>query len=102
MKKILITGANGQLGRALAAHVPDECVAIVADRQVLNISDAGSVNAWVRDNSPEGIINAAAYTAVDKAEAETELAKAANTEGPKNLAAVAAKQSIPILSLIHI
>ena len=97
MKKILITGANGQLGRALAAHVPDDCVAIVADRQVLNISDAGSVNAWVRDNSPEGIINAAAYTAVDKAEAESDLARAGNTDGPKNLAIVAAERSIPMV-----
>jgi len=97
MKKILITGANGQLGRALAARVPNEYDAIVADRLALNISDVGSVNAWVRDNSPEGIINAAAYTAVDKAEAESDLAKAANTDGPKNLAAVAAEQSIPIV-----
>ena len=83
MKKVLITGANGQLGRALAASVPDDYQAVVADRQVLNISDVGSVNAWINDHSPEGIINAAAYTAVDKAETESDLAKAANTDGPK-------------------
>jgi len=99
MKKILITGANGQLGKALAASVPDSYEAIVADRQALNISDAGSVRAWVNDNSPDGIINAAAYTAVDKAETEVELAKAANSDGPKNLAVAAAGIGVP---LVHV
>lgn len=97
MKKVLITGANGQLGRALAASVPDDYQAVVADRQVLNISDVGSVNAWINDHSPEGIINAAAYAAVDKAETESDLAKAANTDGPKNLAIAAAEHSIPMV-----
>jgi len=94
MKKVLITGANGQLGKALAANVPSGYEALVADRQTLNISDAGSVTAWVNDNSPDGIINAAAYTAVDKAEAEADLARIANTDGPKNLAVAAAEHNI--------
>jgi len=97
MKKILITGANGQLGKALVANVPDGYEALVADRQTLNISDAGSVTAWVNDNSPDGIINAAAYTAVDKAETEADLAKFANTDGPKNLAVAAVERGIPMV-----
>ena len=99
MKKILVTGANGQLGKALAASVPDGYEALMADRQTLNISDAGSVNAWMNDNSPDGVINAAAYTAVDKAETEEKSARLANTDGPKNLAVAAAERSIP---LVHV
>ncbi len=99
MKKILITGADGQLGRALSSKVPDGYEAVVADRKVLNISDARSVSAWVKANSPDGIINAAAYTAVDKAETEVDLAEASNTAGPKNLAKAAAESEI---LLVHV
>ena len=99
MKKILITGSNGQLGSALSACVPDGYVALVADRQKLDITDSTNVNAWFSDNEPDGVINAAAYTAVDKAESETELAKAANCNGPKNLASSAASLDIP---LVHV
>ena len=97
MKNILITGANGQLGKALAVCVPEGYEAIVADRQVLDIADADSVDAWFGLNSPDGVINAAAYTAVDKAESEADLAKAANTVGPKNLAVSAARLDIPMV-----
>jgi len=97
LKKILVTGANGQLGRALAVAVPDGCQVIAADRQALNISDIKSVESWVDDNAPDGIINAAAYTAVDKAETEADIAKAANTDGPKNLAAAAFNLGIPMV-----
>jgi len=99
MKKILITGANGQLGKAMAATVPDSYQVILANRQTLNIADAGSVSSWFDENSPDGIVNTAAYTAVDKAESEPELAKATNTDGPKNLAVVAAQRDIP---LVHV
>lgn len=99
MKKILITGGNGQLGSALSACVPDGYIALVADRQKLDIVDSTSVNTWFNANEPAGVINAAAYTAVDKAESETELAKAANCDGPKNLASSAASIGIP---LVHV
>lgn len=97
MKKILITGGNGQLGSSLSASVPEGYAVIVADRQTLDISDSMSVDTWFGTNKPDGIINAAAYTAVDKAESELELAKAANTDGPKNLASSAAALNIPMV-----
>ena len=93
MKKVLITGANGQLGYELQRSVISgyvsgyECIA--ADRQTLDISDATAVEAFVAEHKPDVIINAAAYTAVDKAEEETELAIAINTQGAANLANVA-------------
>ncbi len=99
MKKILITGAKGQLGQALVSCSPDGYQTVVADRQVLDISNRQSVEHWFDANKPDGIINAAAYTAVDQAETDVESAKAANTDGPANLALSASALNIP---LIHV
>lgn len=84
----LITGCKGQLGTELAARLPD---AICADVDVLDITDADAVNKFVKDNSIEVIINCAAYTAVDKAETDVELATKINVDGPRNLAQSGAK-----------
>ncbi|MGK0272909.1 MAG: dTDP-4-dehydrorhamnose reductase [Cocleimonas sp.] len=89
MKKILITGANGQLGYELQRSMPVGYEYIAADRSTLDITDAYVVKEFVADHQPDVIINAAAYTAVDKAEEETELAIAINTFGAANLANVA-------------
>ena len=89
MKKILITGANGQLGYELQRSVPVGYEFIAAGRSTLDITDAYVVKAFVAEHQPDVIINAAAYTAVDKAEEETELAIAVNTFGAANLANVA-------------
>ncbi len=83
MRKILITGANGQLGRELAKLLPE---ALLTDKDTLNIADAGAVQAFVREHQVDTIINCAAYTAVDQAEAEAELAARANQLGAENLA----------------
>lgn len=99
MKKILITGANGQLGKAMAGSVPDAYQVMLADRQTLNIADETGVSDWIDEYAPDGIVNTAAYTAVDKAEQEPELARAVNTDGPKFLAAKAAQMNIP---LVHV
>ena len=88
--KVLLTGANGQLGRCVQdvfARTDYELVAL--DRAALDISDAEAVSSAVAKHKPQAIINAAAYTAVDKAEAEPELAAQINTVGPGNLARAA-------------
>lgn len=88
--KVLLTGANGQLGRCVQdvfARTDYELVAL--DRAALDISDAEAVSSAVAKHKPQAIINAAAYTAVDKAEAEPELAAQINTVGPSNLARAA-------------
>jgi len=85
-KKVLITGADGQLGYELQRTLPYGYTCLATDRQQLDITDAELVNAFVNTNKPDVIINAAAYTAVDKAEEETELAIAINTKGAENLA----------------
>ena len=89
MKNILVTGANGQLGRALAQTVPAGFQVAAVARSDLDITSHDSVFRHLADGNYDGIINAAAYTAVDKAESEPEIAAAVNTQGPKNLAAAA-------------
>lgn len=86
--KILITGANGQLGKELSKLLPD---AVLTDVAELDITDLSAVQTFVRDNHIGWIINCAAYTAVDKAEDDKELAEKINVTGPENLAKSGAK-----------
>lgn len=90
MKRVLITGDQGQVGRALLLSVPAQCQLRGVSRAELDVTDAHAVNQYVADYRPDVIINAAAYTAVDKAESESELAELGNAVAPRNLA-VAAK-----------
>ncbi|MEY4011005.1 MAG: hypothetical protein RIT22_129 [Bacteroidota bacterium] len=80
MKKILITGANGQLGSELRVLSTDytQFEWVFADRSVLDLSDLNSISNVLENLQPHIIINCAAYTAVDKAETETELADLLN------------------------
>lgn len=84
----LITGCNGQLGTELKKRLPN---AICADVDMLDITDAVAVEKFVRENNIDVIINCAAYTAVDKAEDDIDLATKINVDGPRNLAKTGAK-----------
>jgi dTDP-4-dehydrorhamnose reductase len=89
---ILITGANGQLGselRALQQQYPAYQF-IGTDRHALSIQDEAAVNAWFNQHQPAYCINAAAYTAVDKAETDQEQAYAINANGTGYLSAACA------------
>lgn len=97
--KALITGANGQVGRALLQTAPENTDAVAVDRTQLDITSAEVVAEAIRREAPSLIINAAAYTAVDKAESESEAAYAVNAAGPENLARAAQAASA---RLIHI
>lgn len=87
--KIVLTGANGQLGRCFQDSLPEEWKLKSFDSKELDISDKAAVMAAIIANKPDVIVNAAAYTAVDKAESEAERAIAVNTHGPENLALAA-------------
>ena len=86
--KILITGANGQLGTELAKLLPEAVLTDVAD---LDITDFQAVQSFVQERQIKTIINAAAYTAVDKAEDEPSVAHKINVQGPENLAKTVCK-----------
>ncbi|MGH8202608.1 MAG: dTDP-4-dehydrorhamnose reductase, partial [Steroidobacteraceae bacterium] len=87
--KVLITGAGGQVGRALLDAVPDDFEAIACTHADLDIGAGQSVRDYVSRCRPAVIINAAGYTAVDKAESEPDEAQRINAEGPGHLAAAA-------------
>lgn len=78
--KVLVTGAGGQLGKALTAIGSDLWDITALDRDQLDLAEAAAVRAAVVDHAPGLLINAAAYTAVDRAESEEELALAINAD----------------------
>ncbi|MEL6765753.1 MAG: dTDP-4-dehydrorhamnose reductase [Pseudomonadota bacterium] len=100
MVDLLVTGAAGQLGWEAVRRAPEAGVTVSAvARRDLDITDRAAVRALVARLKPRVILNAAAYTAVDKAEAERDAAFAVNAEAPGNLAEAAAENGA---ALIHI
>lgn len=96
---VLIVGADGQLGQGLIATAPAEAWIVAHDIATLDITDAGQVADAVAAVKPAVIFNAAAYTAVDKAEAEPALAQAVNGGAVGHLAAAARAQGA---RLVHV
>ena len=103
MKKILLTGVNGQVGHALHALLekttldqPFELIGLT--RHQLDLSRDDEIRRVIQEIKPSLIINPAAYTAVDRAESEPELAFAINAQAPKVMAEAAAQLNA---SLIH-
>lgn len=87
---VLVTGANGQLGQALqsiSGNFP-EIDFVFCDSTRLDITDLNNIKQSFKQFKPDYCINAAAYTAVDKAESEPEKAQLINVKGAKNLAEV--------------
>ncbi|MBP8267636.1 MAG: sugar nucleotide-binding protein, partial [Zoogloea sp.] len=84
--KILLAGCAGQLGRELKRSLACLGEVIACDRRQLDLADPDALRASVRAIAPDAIVNAAAYTAVDKAEAEAALAQAINATAPGILA----------------
>jgi len=89
--KVLITGKDGQVGTSLVTLLNNlpEVTFLALNRAELDITDAKQVNYVVKDFKPNIVINAAAYTAVDKAETDEKQASAINYTGPFNLAVAA-------------
>ncbi|MEL3892201.1 dTDP-4-dehydrorhamnose reductase [Ferrovibrio sp. MS7] len=98
MADILVTGALGQVGQELQRHAVGRD-AVFVDRAALDITDAAAVARCVAELKPRVVINAAAYTAVDKAETERELAFAVNGEAPGHLALACAETGAALLHL---
>ena len=98
--KILITGSGGQLGRELINQGQLKGFSVQAPSEDdMDITDLEKIDRCMDFHQPEVVINAAAYTQVDKAESEAALAFAVNTTGSANLARMCAKNKTP---LVHI
>ncbi|NWF60977.1 MAG: dTDP-4-dehydrorhamnose reductase [Fischerella sp.] len=98
-KSILLIGSNGQVGKELQQNLITYGKVITLARPTIDLAQPDTLRSAIRENKPQVIINAAAYTAVDKAESEPELAKAINATAPEILAEEAKKQQA---FLIHI
>jgi len=98
--RVLVTGAAGQVGRALLEAAPAAGVTAVGfDRTTLDVTDFFAVRRAVKAHAPDVVINASAYTAVDRAQTEVGEAFAVNREGPRLLAAVCLGAGVP---LVHV
>lgn len=95
--RMLLTGCDGQVGRSLATQWQGGMLAL--SRRDLDITDKEAVFAAVQKFAPQLVINAAAYTAVDKAESEAALAEAVNHHGAAYLAQASAQQDAAFLHL---
>jgi dTDP-4-dehydrorhamnose reductase len=87
--KVLVTGATGQVGRALMASAPAHATCSGLSHAELDIGSEEAVAASLHLHRPDVIVNAAAYTAVDRAESEQEQAARVNVQGARNLALAA-------------
>ena len=97
--KILVTGANGMLAKEVKEKFEKENEIIATDVAELDITNEEAVSNFINATKPDYIINCAAYTAVDKAEENYELADKINGDGPTNLAKAAKKTGA---KLVHI
>jgi dTDP-4-dehydrorhamnose reductase len=95
--KILLTGSNGQVGFELQKKLSVLGEVIATDREEFDLADPDAIKKFIDQINPDIIINPAAYTAVDKAESEPDLAYQINTLAPEILAKKATELDIPLI-----
>lgn len=94
--RVLIIGAAGQLGRALIETAPAEIAVHAVKKSDCDLADSDAITALVRKATPDLIINAAAYTTVDKAESDEESARAINADAVAHLVAAHAGKLVHV------
>ncbi|MBO9497165.1 dTDP-4-dehydrorhamnose reductase [Thalassotalea sp. G20_0] len=99
MTHVLITGADGQLGYELQRTAPEFATLFCTDYRDLDITSKAAIQAFFRKSMPAVVINAAAYTAVDKAEMDVDTARAVNATGAQLLAKACAASKIPMVQV---
>jgi dTDP-4-dehydrorhamnose reductase len=96
-RKFLILGANGQVGTELQRSFADAGEVIAWDRRIADLSRPEGLRGFIQQLRPDVILNAAAYTAVDRAESEPELAMTVNGMAPRILAEEASKLNVLLI-----
>lgn len=97
--RLAVTGKNGQVVSALQALASNELEIVTLGRPELDLSQPKTVSKAIRDAKPDVLISAAAYTAVDKAESEPEVAFAVNRDGAKAAAQAAKELGVPVIHI---
>ena len=97
--RVFVTGSDGQLGRTLAETAPDEVDLSGGNLPELDITDYAALEARLAAERPAFVVNAAAYTAVDKAESEPGVAAQANVDGARNVAQAAREAGARVIHL---
>jgi dTDP-4-dehydrorhamnose reductase len=95
--KILLTGSKGQVGFELNKKLSVLGEVVATDREELDLTNLNAIRTFIDQTRPDIIINPAAYTAVDKAESEPEIAHLINVLAPEVLASMAAELDIPLV-----
>jgi dTDP-4-dehydrorhamnose reductase len=95
--RILITGVTGQVGAAVREALSASAAVVPADRNLLDLSHPEKISAALDRYAPDLIVNPAAYTAVDRAEDEKELAFRVNAQAPGAIARWAAPRGVPVI-----
>jgi dTDP-4-dehydrorhamnose reductase len=95
--RILVTGTNGQVGGAILAALSGHRSVLPAPREVLDLANPEEIAGRLDDLKPDIVINPAAYTAVDRAEDEHELAFRVNAAAPRAIASWAAHHAVPLI-----
>ncbi len=100
MRELLVTGANGQLGRELQrASLPEGWRVVALDRAALDLTDPAAITAKMAERPWAAVINGAAYTAVDKAESDQVAAWQVNALAPAAFASACATANIPLVQV---
>ncbi len=97
--RLLVTGREGQVAQALLALQNDDLQIEALGRPTLDLTDRSSIERAISAFRPDVIVNAAAYTAVDKAETDEETAFAVNAQGAGNVAAAASAAGLPVIHI---
>ena len=103
--KILLVGSSGQLGKSIIHKSPKNVELLIPTRMEFNLKNGIDCYKYIISNKPDWVINSGAYTNVDMAEEEENLAYAINSEGPQFIAKAlngTGGKLLQILSLIHI
>lgn len=99
MTKILLIGITGQVGQELQQTLPQIGEVIGVDRQTIDLTQPAQIRTQIAQIKPDLIVNAAAYTAVDKSESEPEIAMAINATAPQEIAIAAQKIGAKVLHI---